>query len=274
MKLAEGRQKTRSKVLVVNSSDVDNIRLKRGIPPGFRLREAVSSNATYNNPDDIPDIVRFFQKRGGGLTVIGINSVEPKGLRRGIRNGKPSVILTLMSEYTESILSGKDPGVLRKFFDHDLKVIISRDTRTMPEQLPLNGCCYPGNRKLFVDTDGVYYMCEKFGRRVPIGDAEDGIDSEIIDQAIDRFLDIRNIYCRGCWAQRLCTPCIQLSKNTQGDISREGLDQTCPAIRSTLMVALTNYVSLNARGKKQFDRYMDSIQTEQHGGEKCKHIEE
>ena len=45
MKLAEGRQKTRSKVLVVNSSDVDNIRLKRGIPPGFRLREAVSSNA-------------------------------------------------------------------------------------------------------------------------------------------------------------------------------------------------------------------------------------
>ena len=45
MKLAEGRQKTRSKVLVVNSSDVDNIRLKRGIPPGFRLREAVSSNS-------------------------------------------------------------------------------------------------------------------------------------------------------------------------------------------------------------------------------------
>ena len=47
MKLAEGRQKTRSKVLVVNSSDVDNIRLKRGIPPGFRLREAVSSKGNY-----------------------------------------------------------------------------------------------------------------------------------------------------------------------------------------------------------------------------------
>ena len=43
MKLAEGRQETRSKVIVANSSEVA-IRLKRGIPPEFRLREAVSSN--------------------------------------------------------------------------------------------------------------------------------------------------------------------------------------------------------------------------------------
>jgi len=46
MKLTEGRQETRSKLIVVNSSEVA-FRLKRGIPPGFRLREAVSSNRIY-----------------------------------------------------------------------------------------------------------------------------------------------------------------------------------------------------------------------------------
>ena len=46
MKLAEGRQETRSKLIVVNSSEVA-FRVKRGILPGFRLREAVSSNAEF-----------------------------------------------------------------------------------------------------------------------------------------------------------------------------------------------------------------------------------
>lgn len=219
----------------------------------------VTYNATYKDPEDFQKIVKFFQENER-FPLIGINSVESKGLKVKAKTGDASVILALMSDYLDLISSDRDPGVLRKFFDKDLKSIATMDARTMPEQLVLNGCCYPGNRKLFVDTDGTYYTCEKFGQRVPIGNVNEGINSKLIDRAIEKFRDIRISYCRECWAQRLCNPCIQTSKDPRGDISGGGLTDICSPSKSKVLIALANYVYLTKNNGRRLEQYLKSVQ--------------
>lgn len=218
-----------------------------------------SYNITYNDPNDLLKIVEFFQKNEE-LMGARISGIEPKGLSIPLKTVDNSVVFNLSSNYLESILSGKDPKILRGFFDQKLRNIAYRSREIMPSQLKLNGCCYPGNRKLFVDTNGEFYMCERFGNRVPIGDVNKGIIKEDIDKNIEKFLDIRNSKCtNNCWAQRICTPCIQSSKDSKKDISEEGLSQTCDSTKSQILIALAQY-SLMAKEGDTLKKYIKSIE--------------
>ena len=238
---------------------IENLRKLEEVSPGY-VKTHFTQNVTCKNPENLPEIIKFLEENEQFI-VSRISKVEPKGLIEGVRKGhRRSNAFNFASDYLNSILSEKDPGILRTLFDQNIRDIVIRSSEIMPEELMLNGCCYPGNRKLFVDTDGQFYMCEKFGRRLPLGSVDDGISQDTIDDVIERFLDIRNNYCtRGCWGQRLCTPCIQSSKDPKGDISEDGLAQICDSNKSQILIALTNYVFLSKENKKILEDYVDSI---------------
>jgi len=121
-----------------------------------------------------------------------------------------------------------------------------RSKKKLPEQIKLTGSCYPGKRKLYIDTNGELYMCEKFGKRMPIGDLNEGIKQELVDDAIKDFTSIRNKVCtNNCWAQRVCTPCIQSAKDMMGGISTKGLEQTCENSKSNLLMTLALYSQIS-----------------------------
>ena len=239
---------------------IKNLEKFKEIAPEY-VRTHFSQNVTCKNSENLPEIIKFFQKNEQ-FTVSRISNIEPKGLKRRIKKENDnSNSFNFASNYLNSILSEKDPRVLRNLFDQSLREITIRNTEIMPKKLMLNGCCYPSKRKLFVETDGTFYMCEKFGKRVPIGNADEGINQYLIDNTIERFLDIRNNLCtKNCWAQRLCNPCIQSSKDPKGDISKEGLAQICDSNKSQILISLTNYVSLVKENKKLLKDYIDSIQ--------------
>jgi uncharacterized protein len=248
-----------------------NRKLKNGFPTYNKIIENIAKakeissdytnlhvfyNVTCENPNDFPKIIKFFQKNEQ-LHVSRINMVEGKGLLYNkIKTPNIQDIFNLIVEYRKSILSEKDPGILRKFFDSGLKDIALRNNEVMPKRLMLNGACYPGNRKLFVDTNGQFYMCEKFGERANIGDINNGIEKNLVDNLIGKFLDIRNTYCKNCWAQRLCNLCIQSSKDPKKDISKEGLVQSCNSNKSHVLLALTNYAILSKKNKKLLEEYV------------------
>jgi len=235
---------------------IENLKKFEEISPKY-AETHFSYNITCDNPNDLSRIVKFFQENKQFI-VSRINMTEMKGsIKRKIRTPNPSDIFNFMSDYSNLILSEEDPSVLRKFFDSGLKDITMRSIGTMPEKLMLNGCCYPSNRKLFVDTRGQFYMCEKFGKRASIGDVDDGIKQNLINNLIERFLEIRNEYCtNGCWAQRLCNPCIQSSKDPNQDISKKGLAQSCDLNKSQILIALTNYAILSKENRNLLERYV------------------
>lgn len=71
-----------------------------------------------------------------------------------------------------------------------------------------NGCCIPGQRRLYVCTDGAYKVCERVGNSPSIGDVDRGIDLSAIKKHYLEEYECASIdYCSKCWALRLCDIC-------------------------------------------------------------------
>ena len=71
-----------------------------------------------------------------------------------------------------------------------------------------NGCCLPGQRRLYVCTDGKFNICERIGNSPSIGDVDRGINFEAIKQYYLRDYESRSLpNCSKCWAINLCNIC-------------------------------------------------------------------
>lgn len=224
------------------------------------VQNHIGYSVTCADPEDFLEIVDYFDNKN--FNVVRLGGIEQKGLDRDFtKDINLSKIYNLAEKYLKSLLIEKNISKIYKtFFDQKLKSIATRSRKKIPKNLMLSGSCYPGNRKLFVDTNGEFYMCEKFGRRLSIGNVNNGINHNSINKAIKRFLDIKNDYCtKGCWAQRLCTPCIHSAKDSQGDISTNGLSQTCNSSKFEIIIAFTIYTSILKRNSKYIKEYIKSI---------------
>lgn len=73
----------------------------------------------------------------------------------------------------------------------------------------LNGCCLPGEKRIFVTTDGTFHICEKITSAVPaIGNIYDGFDFDVIKKFyIDEYASESLRYCSNCWAISHCNLC-------------------------------------------------------------------
>lgn len=214
--------------------------------------------STCDNPTDLPKIIDFFEQNRYFVTHI--NSPDPKGrinLEKRIPNRNSGI--NLSKEFRRRILNGEDPKILRRLFDQDLKSVAVRDGRVMPQELMLNGSCYPGKKRIFVDVDGNYHPCERFGHRLKIGSVEEGVQQNLVDDAIESFAKIRNELCGECWAQRICYPCLQHAKDLKGEFSLEGLSQTCEGKKSQLLIALENYTKLFRSDIQKTEDYIKNI---------------
>ena len=213
---------------------------------GF-VRTHIGLNATNHDPEDFGKIVEYLKTNETSFHVVRMNTTVKKGLKHmPTFSSTNNVYFRYASEYVSAILEGKEPSsILKHFFDESVKKVWSRSELITPETLRLEGCCYPGNRKLFVDTDGSFYMCEKFGQRVSIGNTEIGIDKRLVNKSINDFTEIRNATCTdGCWAQRMCYPCIQSAKDPEDELSVQGLRSMCHSLKQEVITGISLYISL------------------------------
>ena len=76
------------------------------------------------------------------------------------------------------------------------------------EKYGMNGCCVPGQRRIYVTADGRFLLCEKVGNIPAIGNVHTGLDAELIRKVyVDDFIAEATQYCRNCWAINLCSLC-------------------------------------------------------------------
>ena len=82
-------------------------------------------------------------------------------------------------------------------------------TIRLPNQFAPGGPCIPGKMRLFVDTGGNFYPCERVSGNsevMRIGNSKDGM---FFDK-IETLLNIGSLTpetCRNCWAFSRCTLC-------------------------------------------------------------------
>lgn len=71
-----------------------------------------------------------------------------------------------------------------------------------------NGCCIPGNRRIYVQVDGDFLVCEKIGDSPTIGNVFTGIDIKKIRKYFMEEYDQKSMkQCSKCWAINLCGIC-------------------------------------------------------------------
>ena len=106
-------------------------------------------------------------------------------------------------------LETKKSSLVKSGLDQTLSLIDQRFLAQKPNKVyPLNACCVPGERRLYVDTQGSFYPCERIGNCPSIGNVNIGLDVEAIKKYyVDDFIEKSISKCSNCWAIRLCTLC-------------------------------------------------------------------
>lgn len=100
--------------------------------------------------------------------------------------------------------------VFVSFVEKELAVLLKRPIFAAPlDRYSLNGCCVPGERRLFVTTDGKFHVCERISVDAPvIGNIYSGVDTQAIKKIyIDDYEAYSLPRCSDCWGIRLCGLC-------------------------------------------------------------------
>lgn len=119
------------------------------------------------------------------------------------------------------------------------------------------GPCVPGLQRLFVNTDGNFYPCERVNESsevMKIGDIDQGID---IDKAKE-LLNVGKITedtCKICWAFRFCNSCAVYAEDGSS-LSPEKRLSRCNSIRNSVEAYFKEYCVLKEL-KFDFDELVE-----------------
>lgn len=131
------------------------------------------------------------------------------------------------------------------YFNYIKSQLIRINTRYISDNVsanyPFNGCCLPGMRRLYVDTKGVFYPCERVGKSPSIGNIDDGLDYESIEKYyINEYESCSLKYCQNCWAIRLCGTCYAVNMLENG-IDKDYHEKKCDLNRLRIKNQLAFY---------------------------------
>jgi uncharacterized protein len=103
-----------------------------------------------------------------------------------------------------------------------------------------NGCCVPGLRRIYVETDGTYRLCERVHGLPKLGNVTEGLDFEAIQQLVHDFCVKSLADCQSCWAVSLCRLCYGDAYEC-GVFNLEKKRRACEGMRNALQRELQLY---------------------------------
>lgn len=92
------------------------------------------------------------------------------------------------------------------------RLIIKINNRRISQEpdciIPMNGCCIPGQKRIYITTDGEFKVCEKVGYSPSIGNIETGFNKdELMKHYYYDYIEQSKDDCTHCWASKLCPLC-------------------------------------------------------------------
>ncbi len=112
---------------------------------------------------------------------------------------------------------------------------------TPSDMMPMNGCCVPGKRRVFISTDGDFKVCEKIGDSPSIGNISKGIEiDKLYKYYIADYKEKSLQKCKNCWIKNICPVCYASCYSEFG-IDMEKKDKVCHAARLDVKNRLVQY---------------------------------
>ena len=119
----------------------------------------------------------------------------------------------------------------------------------LPDSAHHGGPCVAGARRLFMDTEGNFYPCERVSETssiMRIGHVDSGFD---VDKA-RKILNVGKITensCKNCWALFFCTMCVSYADNVN-DMSAALKKAGCNAVQAGVEDSFKDYTVLRELG--------------------------
>lgn len=110
--------------------------------------------------------------------------------------------------------------------------------------LKRNGCCIPGNRRIYVQVNGNFMICEKIGESPSIGNVFTGLNVDNIKKYYMQDYENQSIdKCGNCWAANLCSLCYASCYSKEG-LDIEYKNRSCDNHRKRTKGELSAYYQL------------------------------
>jgi uncharacterized protein len=229
----------------------------------------ISIIAVLAPPFEIEAVSGFFYKNvffNGLLERLTIGLVDPADttffkdyrIEDEIKKLK-NIFSRLLEQYKKALIKGSydELTIEKNLFLKRFYNIAFRKIYPLGKVFPPKGGCFPGRRKLFVDTGGKFFMCEKVSGNFEIGNVETGFDYEKIYrfyQEYDRFF----CDCASCWALRLCKKCFNnIRQGEKMDLKRK--EEFCRTMRETLEEDLITYCEIIEKNPEAFKVYENMV---------------
>ena len=124
-----------------------------------------------------------------------------------------------------------------------------KPSASLPDSAAPGGPCIAGELRLFVNTDGDLYPCERVSETseaMKIGNLRDGFDLSKVDRLINVAQDTAE-NCKNCWAFRHCMLCCAQSDNC-GELSADLRSSQCSKVRAQVEEKFRDYLWMREFG--------------------------
>ena len=202
---------------------LNNLKKIKKISPEF-FTNKISYNAVLAPPYDFESIEDFFYKspffelRQDHILYSAVDTHETTFFDDfKLEDDERKIhkeILKLRNRYKNALIKGtyNDLTIEKQLFNKDFSRINNRPMDLISNEFAPQGTCFPGTRKLFVNVDGNFYMCERVNSNYAIGNVNYGFSYKRIYNFFKKYEELFKD-CKYCWALRLCMKCFNNIRN-------------------------------------------------------------
>jgi uncharacterized protein len=212
---------------------------------------SVVLHSTLDMGFDVEAVFDYFcdeKWRGLSNTIGGIrdDGAHRRRVSREARLRHQASLDRILARYAEAVTSGEPfpYSLLRSVFGTVFRDLPARQIGYPPPEAHPMRTCIPGATRLYVDTQGVFYPCEKCEvAAARIGDIEHGIEVGKVRRLLERQVRFCESDCVQCWASRLCRLC--LTHFLEGSrIRRSAVRRKCRQERDRIHRSLERFTRL------------------------------
>lgn len=206
--------------------------------------------------DDIDEILDFFSKneilgeindkgnvRSSFVDTNDTHFIEDFGLEDSM-NGLRQFHDRLIHRLKKNILENHLPqlSIEKNTLYPILKNLAKRPLKKLGHYVLALGACHIGLRRIFVNTGGDFFACERCGDNYKIGNIDIGLDYEKISEYYKKLGDVLDD-CRNCWAMTHCDRCWAMLGNLD-EFTGKKKEEFCAYNKGIIESALKVYVEL------------------------------
>ena len=226
--------------------------------PPYTYEKLIEINSFFTECEWIPDNLRI------EITYAAEGSVDDKECIRALK--KDDSYLTEQNTFNplylwskNEFMKGQTGGITQSGISNMLIRIHKRNIYSEPVEIyPFNACCVPGVRRIYVNTDGEFFVCERIGNSPSIGNVTQGIDVEAVRRHyVKDYSDASSENCKNCWAIRLCDRCYVGNYSNTG-YKNDNLNKSCDEMRDYVERELFLYHEILERDPQKL-AYLNEI---------------